>query len=159
MIADFLFALTFAAALGAGLMAGLFFAFSAFIMAALGRLPPAGGIAAMQSINVGVLNPWFFAVFFGTGAAGLILAVAAVLQWDGPRAGYRLAGAALYLAGAILVTMRFNVPLNRVLAAADPASAEGAGLWARYRSRWTGWNHLRTAGSLAATAAFVLALR
>jgi uncharacterized membrane protein len=49
--------------LGAALVAGIFFAFSTFVMTALGRLPPEQGIAAMQSINVTVLNPWFFAVF------------------------------------------------------------------------------------------------
>ena len=63
--------LTLAAALGAGLVAGIFFAFSAFIMAALKRLPPEGGISAMQSINVAVLNPVFFFVFFGTAVAAL----------------------------------------------------------------------------------------
>jgi len=62
-----MFALTFLSALGAGLVAGIFFAFSAFIMSALGRLSPAGGISAMQSINVVVLNPLFFAVFFRDG--------------------------------------------------------------------------------------------
>jgi hypothetical protein len=47
-----LFVLTFLSALGAGLIGGLFFAFSSFVMIALGRLPPASGISAMQSINV-----------------------------------------------------------------------------------------------------------
>ena len=56
----------FLAALGSGLMAGLFFIFSVFIMAALGRLPPASGIAAMQSINVIILNGMFLSVFMGT---------------------------------------------------------------------------------------------
>jgi uncharacterized membrane protein len=70
--------LTLAAALGAGLVAGIFFAFSAFIMAALGRLRPEDGISAMQSINVVVLNPVFFFVFFGTALAALILAIAAL---------------------------------------------------------------------------------
>ena len=56
-----MFALTFLSALGASLVAGIFFAFSAFIMSALGCLSPAGGISAMQSINVVVLNPLFFA--------------------------------------------------------------------------------------------------
>jgi uncharacterized membrane protein len=69
--------LILAAALGAGLVAGIFLAFSAFIMAALKRLPPEGGISAMQSINVTVLNPVFFFVFFGTAVAALILAIAA----------------------------------------------------------------------------------
>ena len=48
---------TFLTALGAGMMAGLFFAFSFFIMTAFSRLAPAGGIAAMNSINVAILNP------------------------------------------------------------------------------------------------------
>ena len=56
---DVFSALTLCAALGCGLMAGVFFAFSAFIMKALTRLPPRDGIAAMQSMNVAVLNPWF----------------------------------------------------------------------------------------------------
>ena len=34
------------------LVAGIFFAFSTFIMRALGRLRPAEGVAAMQAINV-----------------------------------------------------------------------------------------------------------
>ncbi|MGE3967484.1 MAG: hypothetical protein AB7F08_04545, partial [Dongiaceae bacterium] len=54
--------LTFLSALGAGLIAGLFFAFSSFVMAALARLPADQGVAAMQSINTAVLNPVFFAV-------------------------------------------------------------------------------------------------
>jgi uncharacterized membrane protein len=47
-----------ATALGCGLIAGVFFAFSTFVMKALGSLLPAQGIAAMQSINLAVLNPW-----------------------------------------------------------------------------------------------------
>jgi uncharacterized membrane protein len=60
-----IYLLTFVAAVGSGLVAGIFFAFSNFVMKALARVPPAQGIAAMQSINVVVLNRWFFAVFFG----------------------------------------------------------------------------------------------
>jgi hypothetical protein len=48
--------LAFAGALGSGLMAGAFFAFSTFVMRALARLPAAEGIAAMQSINVAAIN-------------------------------------------------------------------------------------------------------
>jgi uncharacterized membrane protein len=59
-----LFVLTFIAALGAGLVAGIFFGFSAFIMTALGRIPSPKGISAMQSIIVAVLNPVFFSAFF-----------------------------------------------------------------------------------------------
>jgi uncharacterized membrane protein len=52
MTGGIVFALTFLAALGGGLMTGLFFVFSAFMMTALARLPAGQGMAAMQSINV-----------------------------------------------------------------------------------------------------------
>jgi uncharacterized membrane protein len=154
-----LFGLKFLSALGAGLMAGLFFVFSTFMMTALGRLPPATGISAMQSINVTILNPIFFLVFFGTAVASLVLAIAAVVRWSEPGAVALLAGGLLYLLGNILVTMAFNVPLNNALAAVKPDSAEGAILWTRYLSEWTAWNHVRTVSCLAAMASFIMALR
>ena len=153
-----MFALTFLSALGAGLIAGIFLAFSAFIMGALGRLPPEGGISAMQSINVVVLNPVFFIVFFGTAILSLVLAIAALMGWSGASAPYLLAGSLLYLIGTILVTMAFNVPLNNRLASVSAKSAEGAAVWKRYLSAWTIWNHVRTAAPLAASASFIMAL-
>jgi uncharacterized membrane protein len=65
----------------------------------------------------------------------------------------------LYLLGSILVTIAFNVPLNRALAAVNPDSTEGAGMWTRYLSVWTTWNHVRAVASLAAAASFMMALR
>ena len=147
-------ALNFLAALGSGLIGGVFFAFSAFVMAALGRLPPDQGVSAMQAINVAVLNPWFLAAFFGTAAACAVLAIAVFFRWSEPGAILLLAGSLLYLVGTILVTLRLNVPLNDALAAARPEVAESAVLWKRYLTEWTAWNHLRTAASLAAAAAF-----
>jgi uncharacterized membrane protein len=151
--------LTFLAALGSGLMAGLFFAFSTSVMAALGRIPPAAGISAMQSINVTIINPVFFVVFFGTAVLSVLLAVAALVGWAEGRSASLLAGSLLYLAGCMLVTMVFNVPLNNALAAVSATGADGASVWARYLSTWTMWNHVRTVGCLAAMGAFILALR
>jgi uncharacterized membrane protein len=104
-----IFLLTFLAALGSGVMAGLFFAFSAFIMTAFSRMPWAGGIAAMQSINVAILNPVFFTVFFGTPAACAVLAIAALVRWSEPGSLYLLAGSLLHLVGSLVVTIVFNV--------------------------------------------------
>ena len=158
MIDRLLFALAFFSAVGSGVMAGLFFAFSAFVMTALGRLAPASGIAAMQSINVTILNPVFFTVFFGTVATSLLLGVAAILRWGEPASLYLLAGSLLYILCSLLVTIFFNVPLNDGIAAVAPDSAEGAATWGHYLAAWMPWNHLRTIGCLAATAAFILAL-
>jgi uncharacterized membrane protein len=150
---------TLLSALGCGLVAGMFFAFSIFVMKALGALPSAQGIAAMQSINVAVINPWFFLSFFGTGATCVVMIIASLLRWHDPRAAYWLVGGLLYLAGTILVTMLFNVPRNNALAIVAPTSPEGAGLWSTYLSSWTVWNHVRTAAALVAAAAFIIAFR
>ena len=78
----FLAALTVVAALGCGLNAGVFFAFSSFVMKALARLQPALGIAAMQSINLVAVTPAFMAALFGTAAACVALAMWALVDWD-----------------------------------------------------------------------------
>ncbi|MGH8177379.1 MAG: hypothetical protein ACREV5_14050 [Steroidobacter sp.] len=51
MMDHMFFVVLLVAALGSGLMGGLFFAFSAFTMTALARLPSLTGAAAMRSIN------------------------------------------------------------------------------------------------------------
>ena len=156
---EFLDVLTFTAVLGSGLVAGTFFAFSTFVMRALGELPANQGIAAMQAINVTVINPWFFLAFFGTGAVCLPVAFLAFGSAAGTHRAYLLAGCALYLLGCLFVTIAFNVPLNDRLASAEPDSSGPEALWAHYLSRWTLWNHVRTAASLAAAGLFAMALR
>jgi uncharacterized membrane protein len=153
-----LFALTLLAALGCGLIAGVFFAFSAFVMKALARLPPSEGIAAMQSINVVVLNPSFLGVFLGTAAACVIAMVSSLLRWHEPNAIYLFVGGALYLVGTLLVTMVRNVPKNNALASIAPTDPKGPNLWAGYVASWTVWNHVRTAAALAAAALLSIAL-
>jgi uncharacterized membrane protein len=154
-----LFIVTFLSALGSGLIGGLFFAFSVFVMRALGRISRAAGISAMQSINVAVLNPVFFAAFFGTAAlSGLGFIAALIGWWSEPGCRFLLAGALLYLIGTIVVTMVGNVPLNNKLARVAPESAAGASLWQNYLADWTAWNHVRTIASLAASASFIIAL-
>ena len=148
-----------AAASGAALMAGAFFAFSSFVMGALGKLPPAQGIAAMQSINLVVINPWFMSTFIGTAALSLATSVTALVRWQEPGAAYLLGGSVLYFAGTFLVTMRFNVPRNNALAAVVPTTTDAARLWADYLVTWTAWNTVRTVAALAAMVAFVLAFR
>ena len=153
--------LTLVAALGAGLVAGIFLAFSAGVMRALRRLPPPQAIAAMQSINVGVINPVFLGVFAGTAIVCAAVAALAVRDFgavSAPGAGWRLAGALAYLAGSFGVTLVCNVPRNDALAALDPAGADAAPVWDRYLREWTGWNHVRLLAALAAAALLTLGL-
>jgi uncharacterized membrane protein len=152
------FALKFFAALGCGLVAGVFFAFSTFVMSALARLQPAQGIAAMQSINITAINPLFMMALFGTAAACIFLAFSSLLRWHQPGAAYLLVGSLLYLVGTVGVTIVFNVPLNDALARVDPGSTDGASLWVSYLANWTFWNYIRTAAALAGAASLTIAL-
>lgn len=147
----------FASAIGAALVSGIFYAFSTFVMKALGRLEPRQGIAAMQSINIVVINPLFFLAFFGTGALCLATVVAALVSGTGLSLAPAVAGGVLYLAGCLGVTIAGNVPLNDRLAELHPEDDAAERLWRSYLVRWTRWNHVRTVASLAAAAFLVVA--
>ena len=148
-------ALAFVAAIGSGLMAGLFFIFSVCIMQALSRLPPEQGIAAMNAINVVIQNPIFLSAFMGTALIGLALVVMAVLS-GGEGRWLLAAGGIAYVVGVLLVTIIFNVPMNDALAAAAPGQA-AADLWQqRYLTDWVWWNHVRTVASIDSLALFIL---
>ncbi|MBB6486551.1 DUF1772 domain-containing protein [Rhizobium lusitanum] len=146
------------AALSSGLLAGVYFAFSTFVMQSFARLPVDQGIAAMQSINVTIVRSPFIAVFLLAAALSLFIAVMAFLNWRGTASVMMLTGAVLYIVASFLSTIVFNVPLNDALAKADGHTAEAAQLWATYLSDWTQWNHVRTVASLLAACAFVKAL-
>ena len=157
-MSDALLILSFVTALGASLAAGVFFAFSNFVMSALGRIPAGEGIRAMQEINVTVINRWFMTVLFGTGVASLAVIVAALADWEGAYGWYLVAAGTLYVVGCVAVTMAFNVPRNQALAVVEPGSADGAAVWGRYLVEWTRWNSVRTVASLATTAALMGAI-
>ena len=158
IVDGFLFTVTFVTALGCGLIAGLFFAFSVSVMKALARLPSAGGIAAMQSINIAILNPLFLSVFFGTAAGCALVMITSLARWHYPSSVYLLVGGALYLVGSLLVTIVFNVPKNDALASVAPADPDSVGLWAGYLASWTTWNHVRTVASLASLSSLIIGL-
>ena len=155
----FLFVLTLFAALGCGVVAGVFFAFSTFVMRALARLPARQGIAAMQAINVAAVTPAFMMALFGTALACGALIVSSFVVWDESFAGYLLTGGALYLLGTIGPTGVYHVPRNEALAEIEPSSLGAEEHWSRYLRGWTRWNHLRFAAAFAASATLVIALR
>jgi len=148
--------LTILTALGCGLVGGVFFAFSTFVMQALGRLPAAQGVAAMQAINVAAPAPPFMAALFSTALGCIVVVVDSVSKREGLESILPLAGGMIYLVGTVVVTMAFNVPRNDALAQVDPLGAGAEGSWHRYLAEWTVWNHIRTGTSL--TAAVLLAI-
>jgi uncharacterized membrane protein len=145
-------------AIGCGLLAGVYFTFSAFVMTALGRIDHTAGISAMNAINIEIVRSLFMPFFLGTTLTAALLVGLAILRWDQPGVVAMLVGGVLYVVGMFIVTMVFNVPLNDALAVANPSSSEAASLWARYLKDWTFWNHVRTMASTAASALFMVAI-
>jgi uncharacterized membrane protein len=95
----------------------------------------------------------------GTAVACAVLGVWAVASWGERSAALVLAGIALYLVGAIVVTRAANVPLNDALMTVDPDGADAATRWSSYLADWTAWNHARAVTTLAASGLLIAALR
>jgi uncharacterized membrane protein len=141
-----------AATVTAGLMAGLFFAFSYAVMPGLARASDLAFVDGMQRINVAILNGWFGICF---GGALVFSVLAAVLHLGAERRSvlpWVLAGAALYLL-VLVITFAVNVPLNdRLEAAGDPARITDLhAVREQFEAAWVRWNAVRT---LACTLAF-----
>lgn len=148
---------TLSAVFGSGLIGGVFFGFSTFVMGALQAITPSAGIAAMQSINIVVKNVWFCAFLFGLVPLCMWLGFASYASRD-LASRLRLLASLLYLLGCIGVTFAGNVPRNDALALVDAHSPEGAALWASFVPSWTLWNHVRCASSCLASLLFLLSL-
>lgn len=147
-----------AATLAAGLMAGLFYAYSCSVNPGLHRLPDAGYLAAMQSINRAILNPVFLSVFLGTALLLPLATWASYGTGTNPRFWLMLAAAVCYGVGTFGITMGGNVPLNEALDA-FPLDNATAGQLAEYRTRFEmPWNRLHTIRTVAAVLAFGLAV-
>ena len=146
-------------AVACGLMGGVFFAFSTFVMKALRALPPAQGMEAMQAINITAVEPPLMLGLFGTALGSVVVGVNALTDLNDPAAWWGLSGAGLYLLGVLVVTAVYHVPRNNALAVVDPSAPDAADHWARYAAGWTAWNHVRTVTPLVAAVAFTIAAR
>ncbi|MET4247184.1 anthrone oxygenase family protein [Bradyrhizobium sp. LA6.7] len=144
-------------AIGCGLMAGVYFAFSTFVMTSLARLGPVGA-TMMNAFISDIGKSLFMPVFLLTTLTSAALAVMAMFRWGQSGSVTMLVAGVLYVLGMFVVTIVFNQPLNEALTAADPASTEGAALWARYVTEWTFWNHVRTISSTVACVLFITAI-
>ena len=146
------FVLTMCAAVCTALLAGNFFAFSAFFLRALGGLTAERGIVAMQATVAAIKAPAFLVLFFGTALLCLAIGTMTIFTWREAYAHYAFAGAALFLIGGFGVTMLRSVPLNNALLAASPDADSARDQWRRYRLIWMRWNHVRAITTLLACA-------
>jgi uncharacterized membrane protein len=148
---------TLGTAVGCAVSGGVFFAFSSFVTPAIDRLPKPQAIAAFQSINRLAVTPVFMTMLFGTALACVAVGIWAIAG-NGP-AGWLVPGCALFVAGAIIVTIAGNEPLNHSLMTLDPNGPGAADAWASFVRRWSAWNHVRTVTSIAASILLLVGVR
>ena len=140
------------AAISAAVVAGVFYAFSTFVMRGLDRTGPAEAATAMRGINAEAgTNTPFLALFMGAALIALVVGIAALTQLRLPGSGWLVAGAVLALV-PLIVTVAVNVPLNDRLAAESLP-------WQDYYRTWTLWNHMRTAAALAGSVLMLIGVR
>lgn len=158
MMEVFVTALLWFGAVGCGVMAGVYFTFSAFVMKSLASIDTPAGIAAMQSINDVILRSTFMPLFFGTSLAAAVAVLLFVVSPASPGALWMALAGGIYFVGMFLCTVFFNVPLNNKLKDVDPTSSQGSEVWQEYLRVWTRWNHVRTLTSTIACAFFIQAI-
>ena len=142
----FLVSMSMLSLLSIGAIFGFFYAWVCSTMWGLNAADPRVAIRAMQAMNASVRNPVFFPAFFLTPVVLAATGLVAFLNERKYSALLLAAAAALYIAGAFLVTATVNVPMNEALAlVVDPSDAETAArIWQEYSTPWQFWNLIRT---------------
>jgi uncharacterized membrane protein len=132
-----------AATLSTGLGAGVFAVYAHTIMPGLGATDDRTFVAAFQSIDRSILNPWFIGgSFFGALVFG---AVAGALSIGRPELPWTAAAVVLW-GIAVVITIAVHLPLNDALKAAGAPGAitDLAAVRAAFdESRWRAWNLVR----------------
>ncbi len=147
-MSPFFFILMQLAVVAYALVAGVFLAFSDFIMRSLAITHGTGGVEAMQIINREVFRWIFMTLFLGMTGMSVLFVGYAWLALSGPQGKLILLAALTYIVGCFGVTAAFNVPMNQALAEMDPASDATRAYWSQtYVPRWTFWNSVRTAAA------------
>jgi len=154
----FITSLLWFGALSTALMAGVYFAFSSFVMDSLKGIDDTSGITAMQSINKTILGSSFMPLFFGSSMIAAALAVISIYKLEGMVSYVTTASGIVYVMGMLLCTAAFNVPLNKILEKTDVESPLAPRIWKHYLHNWTRWNHLRTLTSIISCGLFIYAL-
>lgn len=137
-----------------GVMAGIYFAFSIFVMKALSSMPGSSGAMAMRAINDVILKTAFLPLFFLSTILCAALAIIAVVKWKIDGSGIIVSASLVYVVGMFVVTTAFNVPLNNKLAGLNMQEIDVELEWKSFVQAWTNYNHVRTVSSTVACALF-----
>ena len=144
-------------ALWSAVIGGVFSAFSEFIMSALFRAAPTGGIEAMQQINRTVIKTQFVAGILSIALLSVLFALYGLTAFEGTARAALLVAPLVYLPTVFLMTLFGNVPMNKKLERLDHTSAEAEVYWVTYVRVWTRLNHVRSIGSIVTAGLYVFA--
>lgn len=136
----------------AGLLAGLFYAYTCSVLPGLARADDRTFVEGMRGINVAIVNGWFLVTFLG---APLLAGVAVLVHLrSGQTLWWTVAGFAFLLA-VLVITGVVHVPMNNALAAGQDGYAR---LRERFETPWVRWNVVRTVAAVAGFGCLVGAL-
>jgi uncharacterized membrane protein len=141
-----------------GLSSGLFYAWEVSVIPGTKRISDASYLETMQSINRAILNPGFYAIFFGS---LLFLAISTYVQYKG---GINFSfwmvflAMIIYLIGTFGVTVFGNVPLNDTLDAINLGDLSAEQLKTTREAYEVKWNALHKIRTLCAVVSFAVIL-
>ena len=145
-------------AISVGIMTGVYFAFSAFIMKSLDEIEAPEGMIAMQSINRIIVRSLFLPIFLASSLASIAIIALVLFGPSTLGAKWALMGSGLYVVGMFIVTIAGNVPLNDQLESTDADGPDGAEMWSLYLAKWMAWNHVRTVACTVSLILLILAI-
>jgi uncharacterized membrane protein len=146
-------------AISSALMAGVYFAFSMFVIQSFNTLETKQAVNAMNAINKTILRSLFMPIFFISTLLSLSLIIVALIQWPEKGTAIILLAGITYFVGMFICTIVYNVPLNNALKNVDiQNNDQTVKAWEHYFTVWTRWNHLRTVSALICNALCILAL-
>ena len=146
------------ATLTMGLATGAFALYAHTIMPGLKKTDDRTFVAAFQSMDRAIINPWFMLTAFG---GALVLTLAALVTNLGRDTLPWVAVALGLYVVAVVITLAVNVPLNDAIkAAGDPDRIQDlAAVRERFHeARWATFNVIRTLLSAGAFVSLVWAL-
>ncbi len=144
-------------ALWSAVIGGVFSAFSEFIMSALLRTTPAGGIEAMQHINRTVIKTQFVAGILLIAPLSVLFAFYSLMVFEGAALATLILAPIVYLPTVFLMTIFGNVPMNNKLDRLDHTTTDAKAYWSKYVRDWTRLNHARSLGSVLTAGLYIAA--
>ncbi|EAR00060.1 DUF1772 domain-containing protein [Maribacter sp. HTCC2170] len=133
-----------------GLSAGLCFTWTNSVTPGIGRLNDFGYLQSFQHMNRAILNPVFFAVFFGPFFLNLI-SIYLFKSNSNHFLWLLIIAGVLYFFGVLVVTVFGNVPLNEMLNKIDLGIAsidELRQLREKFEVKWNRLHSIRTLTSI-----------